>query len=71
MERFKPKIPILNVQRQVVHRKNETKVQNNKGVENIHNSLNLELFFTYNRKRNLREVVREREKTPLYHYFHL
>ena len=29
----------------------------------MHNTINLELFCTYSKKRNWREVVREREKT--------
>ena len=44
-----------------MHHKSGIKLQNNKEMENMHNSLNLELFCTYKRKRNLREVVRERE----------
>ena len=47
----------------MVYHKKEIKRKNNKEMENIHNSLNLELFCTYGRKRNLRKVVREREKT--------
>ena len=55
----------------MVHHKSGIKVQNNKERKNMHNSLNLKLFCTYSKKRNLREVVREREKTLWHHYFHL
>ena len=44
----------------MVHHKSRIKVQNNKEMENMHNSLNLELFCTYSKKRNLRSGKGER-----------
>ena len=44
----------------MVHHKSRIKVQNNKEMENMHNSLNLELFCTYSKKRNLRSGEGER-----------
>ena len=46
----------------MVHHKSGIKVQNNKERKNMHNSLNLKLFCTYSKKRNLREVVSEGER---------
>lgn len=49
-----------------MYHKNEIKVLNNKKVEEFAKFINLEPPLTY----NLKEVMREREKTPCYHSFH-
>ena len=38
----------------MVHHKSRIKVQNNKEMKNMHDPLNLKLFCTYSKKRNLR-----------------
>ena len=54
----------------MVHHKSGIKVQNNKEMGNMHNSLNLELFCKHSRKMNSREVVvkgeREDSLVPLF-----
>lgn len=47
----------------MMYHKNEIKVLNNKKVEEFAKFINLEPPLTY----NLKEVMREREKTPCYH----
>ena len=60
-------IPVIVKQRLLVHYKNELKVLDNRKMVKHVKDINLKLFFTYNKKENLRKVVRERGKTRLCH----